>query len=653
MHALPLALPGLLVPTLLTTLLASSAAAASSLPSSSPLSVPAAANNSFWYDWGLYGAYPRRSYESFAWASPWVNLVQTSPRCDADAAYTFIEPRGDAVPHPGPVALDNKGNLVWMEPKWGQAMDVKVQSYRGRDYITFWHGGDSGWFGRGSYLMLDDAYRVFRNVTAAGDLDGDLHEFQLTDEGTALLTAYDTRPADLTAYGVPDGRIIDSLFQEVDLETGALLFEWRASDHYPVTESLAPYESYHGAWDFFHINSVQKEPTTGHYLVSSRYMCAVAAVNATSGAVVWQVGGRNNSFADQSDGAATSFSWQHHTRLVDNGTLLTVFDNGAYYDKPLRRAAHSRALLVDLDTGPAMTATLRRELVSPAGFLSPSQGSVNILPATGNVLVGWGHTPAWTEYDAVTGEVLCDTHLGATSLDFLGWCKNYRTFKSPWVGRPDTPPDAVLKTTGVRGGRQKRVLYVSWNGATEVERWVVRTAWASDGGDDDDEDDDPFASVTNVTSARKQGFETRIDLGSSVGGGEEDALLGAYVQAQAYDRDGLLLGASEWIDTKTGLYHGKSAAALPVPEKMGIPKTQCIMTAIVLGVVGGTTLLVLLRGLLWKGACLAVAKARASWAARGQWHRYNVLPQVEASEARDGGSRTGKDAATVGEDPRE
>lgn len=586
-------------------LLAASTAAGSSV----------AAHNSFWYDWGLYGAYPRLSYESFSWASPWVNLVKSSSKCED--GYTFIEPRGDSVPHAGPIILDNDGNLVWMEAKYGQAMDVKVQTYKGNDYITFWHGGDSGWFGRGYYLMLDSSYNIFKNVTAAGELDGDLHEFQITEQGTALLTAYDTKPIDLTAYGVENGQIIDSLFQEIDLETGELIFQWRASDHYPVTESLAPYESYQGAWDFFHINSVQKDPSSGNYIISSRYMCGVASIDATSGQVVWQVGGKNNSFTDLSDGEATNFSWQHHTRLLNNGTLLTVFDNGAYYNKPIRRAQHSRGLMIDLDTT-AMTAKLRHALVSAGRFLSPSQGAVNVMPETGNVLVGWGHTPAWTEFDAITGEVLCDTHLGATGLDFLGWCKNYRTFKSKWVGRPTTNPDAVLKT-----GEQ--ALYVSWNGATEVERWVVRTAWASD-----DEDSVGFVSLSNVTSARKQSFETRIDVGGAL-----DEELGTYVQVQAYDRDGLLLGSSEWIDTETGLY--KSGKALPTPEKVGVQKTQLILLAILFGIVSITTLIVLLRRLLLSAACRVVVRAKEMVVARR--HRYyNAVPQIEISEAQDTGA---------------
>lgn len=573
-------------------LLAASIAAAGSV----------AAQDSVLYDWGLYGAYPRKSYESFSSASPWVNILKSSPKCEN--AYTFIEPRGDSVSHPGPIILDNDGNLIWMDTQYGQAMDVKVQKYKGNDYITFWHGDDSGWFGKGYYLMLDSSYNIFKNVTAAGDLDGDLHEFQITQDGTALLTIYDIQPADLTAYGVEDGYIIDSMFQEIDLETGGLIFQWRASDHYAITDSLAPYESYQGAWDFFHINSVDKDSITGNYFVSSRYMCSVASIDGTTGDVVWQLGGKNNSFTDLSDGEATNFSWQHHARLLDNGTLITIFDNGAYYNKPIRRAEHSRGLLVDIDTT-AMTARLRHALVAPQHLLAASQGSVNLLPETGNVLVGWGHVPAWTEFDGATGEVLCDTHLGATKLDFLSWCKNYRTFKSRWVGRPETLPSAVLKTG-------EGALYVSWNGATEVKQWVVRTSWASDG-------QDVFLSLSNVTSAQKEGFETRIDVAPL----EEE--LGNYVQVQAFDQDGELLGSSEWIDTETGLY--KSGNSLPVPERLGIPKTQIIFSSIILGVLAVAVLLVLLRRLLLSAACGIVVRVKDILAARK--HKYNVLPQIE------------------------
>ena len=58
------------------------------------------------------------------------------------------------VPRPGPVIMDARGELVWMEDKFGQAMDFKMQHYKGQDYLTFWTGSDSGTFGSGVYNMV-------------------------------------------------------------------------------------------------------------------------------------------------------------------------------------------------------------------------------------------------------------------------------------------------------------------------------------------------------------------------------------------------------------------------------------------------------------------------------------------------------------------
>lgn len=105
------------------------------------------------YDWGLlHGLVPRQSFKSFSLEPPEVNFVQWDKRCDD--GHTFISPRGHMVPHPGPIIMDARGELVWMEDRYGQAMDFKVQQYRGHDYLTFWTGEDSGTFGTGSYVMV-------------------------------------------------------------------------------------------------------------------------------------------------------------------------------------------------------------------------------------------------------------------------------------------------------------------------------------------------------------------------------------------------------------------------------------------------------------------------------------------------------------------
>lgn len=278
-----------------------------------------------------------------------------------------------------------------------------------------------------------------------------------------------------------------------------MLFEWRASDHFPVHESNLPIggqgKTKASAFDYFHINSVDKDDN-GDYIASGRFYNTVTCIDGKSGEVRWQLGGKHNEFEDLSAGAATNFSWNHHASWVagKRGTRLTIFDNGA--ENHHATAEHSRGLIIDLDVDEG-TATLVHAYVSPQNLLTPSQGSVQILPSS-NVLVGWGHTAAWTEFSA-DGEVLCDTHISPVWFANFGWVKNYRTFKFPWVGRPKTTPSRAMRAS-------EGALYVSWNGATEVAKWRLQSSHKPDNG--------RFADHLSV---KKTGFETRIEVPPGAG----------------------------------------------------------------------------------------------------------------------------------------
>ncbi|OJD33350.1 arylsulfotransferase protein [Diplodia corticola] len=527
---------------------------------------PSRQSNPLWYDQGLYGAYPWREYLSFDLASPRVNLLTESTQCDP--GHVFLEPRGRSVSTPGPMILDADGSLVYMEKKFGEVMDFRPQSYLGETYLTFWSGTDDGTHGRGTYYMLNSSYDIVHTLTPANGLEGDLHEFELTPDGTALLTIYEIVPADLTSVGGPaDGWIYDGLFQEIDVATGALLFEWRASSHYAVNESFAPLKS-HGrsaddAWDFFHINSVDKDPATGLYYVSARYTHTITCISPESqnGTVLWRLGGARSSFTDLSNGTASDFSWQHHARHYPgpNGTsIVTIFDNGAYdnNDHLATPHGHSRGLVVRLDTttSPAnMTATLVAALVSPARILAHSQGSVQLLPS-GNYFVGWGHSAAYTEFRVpetggeadveesaqVRPQVLCDTHFGAAAFFGWGWVKSYRAFKSgEWKGFPNTRPDVAVS---------RNRLYVSWNGATEVRRWRLMGG-AADAAKDDDAEADGEDKWVVLEEVEKSGFEGMLHLAQA---GREVEV----VRVEALDEAGTVLGVSAVVDRKSGMMVG-------------------------------------------------------------------------------------------------
>lgn len=110
-------------------------------------------NASRLYDLGIFGAYPHRKFMTVDYEAPRVNIKQWSDQCE-DGRYILLTPRGRYVSNSGPMLLDNKGNMVWSGKEFGMVSDLKVQRYRGEEYLTFWTGHDDGTHGHGVYHMV-------------------------------------------------------------------------------------------------------------------------------------------------------------------------------------------------------------------------------------------------------------------------------------------------------------------------------------------------------------------------------------------------------------------------------------------------------------------------------------------------------------------
>jgi hypothetical protein len=423
---------------------------------------------------------------------PALTVLRRDPGASVDPIFIapYNAPRGQA----GTVIVGGDGQPIWENPLAGMvSTDFRVQSYRGGPVLTWWEGGIELGHGVGEYVIADAAYRTIRRVQAARGLRGDLHEFVLTARGTALLTSYVVRKADLSAVGGSrEGTIQDAIFQELDLTTGKVLIEWHSLEHIPLEESYAPV----GAdWDFFHVNSVDLD-TDGNFLVSSRSTHTVYKIDR-SGAIRWRLGGKRGDF---SMGEGSNFAWQHDVRRQPDGTL-TVFDNGA--TPAVERL--SRGLILELDEH-AMTATLLHQYTHPP-ILAGSQGSVQLL-ANGNVFVGWGEVPRVSEFDR-SGRLLFDAILGRKY-------QSYRAFRLPWSGRPAEAPALALS-----GGNA----YASWNGATDVHEWRLLA-----GG--------PSGALRPVASTRAHGFESVLPI---------TAAAGPQFAVRALAADGSALGQSSTV----------------------------------------------------------------------------------------------------------
>lgn len=415
---------------------------------------------------------------------------------------------------PGALIVDASGQPVWFRPvdDGAAVTNFKVSRYAGQQVLSWWQGRvNSTGYGQGEGVILDASYRRLATVRAGHRRHVDLHELQLTPQGTALITCIpQTVEADLSSVGGPPrGQVLENVIQEVDVRSGRVLLEWRSLDHVPVADSYHPY---HEHYDYLHVNSIDVTPD-GHLLISGRHTWALYKVHRRTGEVIWRLGGKHSDFSLD---PAARFSWQHDARQLSADTI-TLFDDGS--DGPVRTEPQSRGLVLRLDAAARGVRAERAYKYPHPGLLAAAMGSVQTLPG-GNVLVGWGIEPYATEFNRA-GQMIANAQM-PTGL------YSYRAFQYPWSGRPVEAPALVVSTGRAAGTSRAHnggpVAHVSWNGATEVARWQLHLGQR-------------HGALRAGPIVSRNGFETVIPLPRSRG----------FVRASALDRAGRPLGVSRVV----------------------------------------------------------------------------------------------------------
>ncbi|KAI1422749.1 Arylsulfotransferase-domain-containing protein [Xylaria sp. FL1777] len=527
-------------------------------------------SSSLFYELGFYGLYPTTSFKSSELTAPLLNFPQWDDQKCSDGYY-LIAQKGKIVSDSGPTILDSRGELVWADDSYGVVFNLQIQAYKGENYITFWSSpeGSSHGYGRGTYYMLDSSYQLFRKFEAAGDgLKGDLHEFQITEQGTALITIYNPVPADLTSIGGPEqGWALDSMFQEVDIATGELLFEWSAIEHVALSDGMRSFAGEDDgttpetAFDYFHINSIDVDDG-GNFIISGRHTSTIVCISR-EGKIVWTLGGGANDFADLSGGRATDFMYQHHARLHANHTL-SIFDNAA--SERAGRAssqAHSRGMLVQLDTA-NMTVRLLHEYFDRANpRVTVSQGSMQVLDD--RVVLGYGWLPFITEF-ALDGTVVCAVELAPWVAARWGLVNTYRAFKArDWTGRPAEPPSVYLDPADGQ-------VFVSWNGATEVARWVLQGAnWTDLVGGSGGGSSRADAHFVDLDVVEKDAFETAFEILDD---------MPRYLRVAAVDKQGRVLRHSQILDRTVGNATGSGIRDVLISAAVLVALTGAVLLVV-------------------------------------------------------------------------
>jgi Arylsulfotransferase (ASST) len=461
---------------------------------------------------------PTQHYQSRPDLRPPRVKVRVPARAGVGPGYVFFGPKL-AVQQAGPMIIDNKGETIWFHPLrlTKGITDFRVQIYQGKRVLTWWRGKLSNvGVGNGYYVVYNDRYKPIAEVRPGRGLAGDVHEFLITPRNTALISIYHRKPVDLTPVSGPaKGKIWDGIVQEIDIKTGKVLFQWNSYPQVGIKESYAkPPKRSAGAkaipYDYFHLNSIA-EDTDGNLLLSARNTHAVYKIDKQTGKVLWRLGGKKSDFTL---GPGVRFAWQHDAQRQSDGTI-SIFDNSAA--PPVAKL--SRVLMIDANTS-TKKATLVRSFQHPKKLLAPFEGNAQFLP-NGNVFVGWGAWPYLTEFDR-NGRVLFDVYFGHGKKPGQD-ADSYRSYRFPWRGQPTNKPALAVKRRAA-----VTTAYASWNGATDVARWVVFAG------------SDP-SKLARMGTWPRSGFETPITI-------QNDA---DYYAVEAVSANGKVLARSNAVKPRS------------------------------------------------------------------------------------------------------
>ena len=237
------------------------------------------------------------------------------------------------------------------------------------------------------YYLYDKEMNLVDSINNSTSYVLDYHDFISLSNGHYLMLCIESVTMDLSEI-VVGGKTDATIFSNVLVETdrnGVIYWEWKALDHFAITDITNDFDLTLPEIDFSHINSMDVD-ANGNLLVSFRHFDEISLIDKSTGNFIWRMGGsscKNNQFTFSNDaiGGFTGFSHQHTTGFLENGNIL-LFDNGNQKNSPYSRAVEYSINYMD------KSVTKVWEYRNSPDIFSSAMGSAYRLP-NGNTLICW------------------------------------------------------------------------------------------------------------------------------------------------------------------------------------------------------------------------------------------------------------------------
>lgn len=281
------------------------------------------------------------------------------------------------------LAIDNTGRVVWYHA-FPIGPGLNFQAQPNARYVARPPPPDAATVA--PWVEIDPLGNQTRTLGCARGLQPRFHDLIASPTGDYWLMCDETRVMDLSAHGGSvEAEVMGTVVQHLSAE-GILLFEWSAFDHFAITD-LEPASLLGAAVNWTHGNALDLDDD-GNLIVSFRSLHEVTKIDASTGSVMWRMGGLRNQFAFH--GSPTpAFARQHGVRATAAGRL-TLLDNSG-------DALASRAESYEYDPD-RRTAQLVASYAPTIAVNARLGGTTQTLPG-GRTLVAFGDGGRVQEYD--------------------------------------------------------------------------------------------------------------------------------------------------------------------------------------------------------------------------------------------------------------